>query len=462
MLKVAFHNLGCKVNAYEMDVVQQNFQKAGYEIVEFAQKADIYVINTCSVTNIADRKSRQMLHQAKDRNPEALVVAMGCYAQTDTQNAAADEAIDLLIGNNHKAEALMYVEKALAERAAGRDFLPEDKYEACSDIAKETEYENCCLQYMSDHTRAFIKIQDGCNQFCSYCIIPYARGRIRSRKREDIFDEIKRLSENGYKEVVLTGIHLSSYGLKDVTYNQLAEAGATNNELLKLCASVANAFPQMRIRLGSLEPRLLTEEFVAAIAACPNICPHFHLSLQSGCDTVLSRMNRHYTAEKYAAVVDLLRKYYEHPAVTTDVIAGFPGESEEEFVTTKEYLNRICMFETHIFAYSRRHGTVADRMNGQLTSKEKSRRVNLLLADDAIRRATFVSECIGKEMDVLLEEETVIDGKRYMTGYSMEYVRCALLLRDDESAADYENVRMIMKGSLACAEGCILICNKVQ
>lgn len=431
MKKVAFHNLGCKVNSYELDGIMQNFQKCGYEIVDFAQKADIYVVNTCTVTNIADRKSRQMLHKAKITNPDAVVVATGCYVQTDTVGAIKDEAIDFVVGNNEKARLVDYVEEYLAHKEETNDEtnVSEDKTlsgKTVDDLSRETEYENFCITDTNEHTRAYIKIQDGCNQFCSYCAIPLARGRVRSRDVEDIIEEIKGLAANGYREVVLTGIHLSSYGL-DLSYNAFAQSqDADNDALLSVIESIAKIEGIDRIRLGSLEPRLITEGFLKRLTAVEKVCPHFHLSLQSGCDAVLERMNRRYTTDEYRRKVQLLRQYYEHPAITTDVIVGFPMESEDEFAITRQYLNDIDLYETHIFKFSRRRGTVADKMEGQLTDKLKSNRSTVLMADANRRKLLFIQYYIGREVEILTEDIETINGKDYRVGYTKEYVKCAV------------------------------------
>ena len=431
MKKVAFHNLGCKVNSYELDGIMQNFQKCGYEIVDFAQKADIYVVNTCTVTNIADRKSRQMLHKAKITNPDAVVIATGCYVQTDTVGAINDEAIDFVVGNNEKARLVDYVEEYLAhkEETNGEINISEDKTlsgKTVDDLSRETEYENFCITDTNEHTRAYIKIQDGCNQFCSYCAIPLARGRVRSRDVEDIIEEIKGLAANGYREVVLTGIHLSSYGL-DLSYNAFTQnQDADNDALLNVIESIAKIEGIDRIRLGSLEPRLITEGFVKRLTAVEKVCPHFHLSLQSGCDAVLERMNRRYTTDEYRRKVQLLRQYYEHPAITTDVIVGFPMESEDEFAITQQYLNDIDLYETHIFKFSRRRGTVADKMEGQLTDKIKSNRSTVLMADANRRKLLFIQYYIGREVEILTEDIETINGKDYRVGYTKEYVKCAV------------------------------------
>ena len=423
MEKVAFHNLGCKVNAYEMELMLQNFRKNGYEIVPFSEKADVYIINTCTVTNIADRKSRQMLHRAKSMNPEAVVVAAGCYVETDKEGAAKDESIDLIISNKDKPDILKLV----------RDYLDEKNNVTSPECSIDYTMET-----FSEHTRAYIKIQDGCEQFCSYCIIPYSRGRVVSRSEEDILQEITRLSESGYKEFVLTGIHLSSYGL-DRAYNQAAMDGEyTNHELIDIIEKVAAIEGVKRVRLGSLEPRIITEEFLERMAALKEFCPHFHLSLQSGSDSVLKRMNRRYDANEYYDKTVLIRKYFEHPALTTDVIVGFPGETEEEFEETREYLNRVNFYEVHVFKYSRRHGTVADKLPGQLTEKQKAARSKVLIEDSNKRKSEFAEYYIGKTTDILIEEPLNIDGVSYQVGYNREYVRFALVSDKDLTDEFYE------------------------
>ena len=404
--KAAFHNLGCKVNAYETEAMQQILENAGYEIVPFTEIADVYVINTCSVTNMADRKSRQMLHRAKKRNPDAAVVAAGCYVQTKEDEAKCDEAIDILIGNNQKKELVERLDAFFAGRG--------EKVEAVVDINHEKQaFEELTLDHAAEHTRAFIKVQDGCNQFCSYCIIPFARGRVRSRKMEDVLNEIKGLAKSGYKEVVLTGIHLSSYGVD------------TGETLLSLIEHVHEIEGIERIRLGSLEPRIVTEDFAKRLSELTKICPHFHLSLQSGCDSVLKRMNRRYDTAEYEAGCDLLRKYFTHPAITTDVIVGFPGETEEEFKITEEYLKKIHFYEMHIFKYSVREGTKAAVMPDQVPEQKKTERSNILLSLEKKMSEEFRNYYVGKEKTALLEEELVVDGKTYFTGYTKEYVKVA-------------------------------------
>ena len=405
MKKAALHNLGCKVNAYETEAMQQMLEAAGYEIVDFSEPADVYVINTCSVTNMADRKSRQMLHRAKKQNPESVVVAAGCYVQTKEEEAVADEAIDIIIGNNKKHELVTKLDEYYRDHG---------KIDAVLDINdKNQDFEELYLDKPSEHTRAFIKVQDGCNQFCSYCIIPYARGRVRSRKMDSVLEEVNRLADNGYKEVVLTGIHLSSYGIE------------TGESLLYLIQEIHKVEGIRRIRLGSLEPKVVTEEFASELSKLEKICPHFHLSLQSGCDATLQRMNRKYTTEEYEAGCQILRKYFEHPAITTDVIVGFPGETEEEFAQTKAFLEHIHFYEMHIFKYSKRQGTRAAVMKDQVPENIKTDRSNQLLELDAKMSEEFRAYYLGREEQVLFEEEAEIDGKKYYVGYTKEYVKVA-------------------------------------
>ncbi len=411
MKKAALHNLGCKVNAYETEAMQQILEQAGYEIVPFHEMADVYVINTCSVTNMADRKSRQMLHKAKKTNPEAIVIAAGCYVQTKEDEAALDESIDIVIGNNKKHMLLDAIE-AYEKKRQGNET---EKVNEVVDINHvKQDYEELHLEKTAEHTRAFLKVQDGCNQFCSYCIIPFARGRVRSRKAEDVLAEVERLAAHGYQEVVLTGIHLSSYGVD------------TGDDLLHLIELVHGVEQIKRIRLGSLEPRIVTEDFVKRLSELEKICPHFHLSLQSGCDTVLKRMNRRYDTKEYEAGCVLLRKYFSHPAITTDVIVGFPGETEEEFQMTREYLERIHFYEMHIFKYSKREGTKAAVMPDQVDEQEKTRRSAILLELEKKMSDQFRMDYVGKQVTVLLEEAMEWNGKTYFTGYTKEYVKVAV------------------------------------
>ena len=420
MKKAALHNLGCKVNAYETEAMQQILEEAGYEIVPFSEYADVYVINTCSVTNMADRKSRQMLHRAKKQNPDAIVVGAGCYVQTKEAQALVDESIDIVIGNNKKHELVPLL----------REYEASHRKMACvADINHEKQaYEELSLSRTAEHTRAFIKVQDGCNQFCSYCIIPYARGRVRSRAIEDVVKEVEGLAKSGYREVVLTGIHLSSYGLTE-NYN----SGFEHNHLLELIEAVAKVQGIDRIRLGSLEPQIITEAFASRLAKVDKICPHFHLSLQSGCDATLKRMNRKYTAAEYEAGCAMLRKYFDAPAITTDVIVGFPGETEEEFETTKEYVDHIGFYEMHIFKYSKRKGTKAAVMPDQVDEKIKVRRSDILLTLEDVMSHAYRQSYVGREVEVLFETPWEWDGRSYYTGYTREYIRVAYPTNEDLS-----------------------------
>lgn len=386
-------------------------EEAGYEIVPFTQAADVYVINTCSVTNMADRKSRQMLHRARKLNPQSIVVGAGCYVQTKEAQALLDEAIDIVIGNNRKHEIVKLLEEYEKNRT---------KTKSIADINHEKqEYEELSLKKTAEHTRAFLKVQDGCNQFCTYCIIPFARGRVRSRAASDVVAEVERLAARGYKEVVLTGIHLSSYGID------------TGENLLSLIRQVHAVEEIERIRLGSLEPRIVTEEFVKELSSMEKICPHFHLSLQSGCDTVLARMNRRYDTAEYEEGCVLLRKYFAHPAITTDVIVGFPGESREEFAITKAYLERIHFYEMHIFKYSRREGTKAAAMSEQVPESVKTERSAVLLELEKQMSKEFREYYLGRQVTALMEEVSVINGRKYFTGYTKEYVKVAVETEED-------------------------------
>ena len=401
MKKVALHNLGCKVNAYETEAMQEMLEKNGYEIVPFKEGADIYIINTCTVTNMADRKSRQMLHRAKKMNPNALVVATGCYVQAKENSGEVDECIDVIIGNNKKKDLIEILEQHIQK--------------AVIDINHTKEYEEMHLSKTAEHTRAYIKVQDGCNQFCTYCIIPFARGRVRSRAKEDVIREVTDLANNGYKEVVLTGIHLSSYGVD-----------LEGEDLLSLILAVNDVAGIERIRLGSLEPRIITEEFAKTIAGLTKMCPHFHLSLQRGCDETLRRMNRRYTSEEYYEKCQLLRKYFDNPALTTDIIVGFPGETEEEFEKSKAFVDKVDFYETHVFKYSKRQGTKAAVMENQVPEQIKTQRSNILLELDAKKREKYESNFVGKDVEVLMEESVQINGETFQVGHTKEYVKIAL------------------------------------
>ena len=420
--KVALHNLGCKVNAYETEAMQQMLEAAGYEIVPFEPGADIYVINTCTVTNIADRKSRQMLHKAKKMNPNAVVVAAGCYVQADTKKAEADASIDIIIGNNKKQELISILENYRSGQ---------QKTTECVDINHTKEYEKLEIDRTEEHTRAYLKVQDGCNQFCTYCMIPYARGRIRSRKTEDVVGEVKRLAASGCQEVVLTGIHLSSYG---------KERPEEQENLLTLIQAVHEVEGIERIRLGSLEPGIITKEFAEAISSLPKVCPHFHLSLQSGCTATLKRMNRRYTAQEYREKCEILRKYYPAPALTTDVITGFPGETEEEFEESRSFVDSIHFYETHIFPYSKREGTKAAAMPDQLLEQVKKERSRILIALGQEHQREYMEQFLGKKKEVLFEEQQKIQGQTYWTGHTMEYLKVAVI-----SEENLENKRVMVQ-----------------
>ena len=435
MKSVALHNLGCKVNAYEMDVMQQMLQENGYKIVPFDATADIYIINTCTVTNIADRKSRQMLHRAKKQNPDAVVVAVGCYVQTGRETIEKDDCIDLAIGNNKKKELLPILEEFLKEReTGGQDKTLGDV--TIPDLAQPVSYEEMQLKATGGHTRAYIKIQDGCNQFCSYCIIPFARGRVRSRRIEDVLEEARGLAEAGYRELVVTGIHISSYGMDFPGVAGRADAreeAYRQGCLLRLLEKLHEIPGIDRIRLGSLEPRIITDTFAQGIYRLTKVCPHFHLSLQSGCDATLKRMNRHYLAGEYYEKVKLLREVYKNPAITTDVIVGFPGENEEEFAQTKAFLEKVGFYEMHIFKYSKRQGTRAAVMPEQVPDTVKAQRSEILLSLEKKQSHEYREKWLGKPLQILFEESIEIDGKQYMIGHTPEYLRVAYQTQEELS-----------------------------
>ncbi|OUP02857.1 tRNA (N(6)-L-threonylcarbamoyladenosine(37)-C(2))-methylthiotransferase MtaB [Drancourtella sp. An210] len=420
MKKAALHNLGCKVNGYETEAMQRLLEEDGYEIVPFHEKADVYVINTCTVTNMADRKSRQMLHRARKLNPDAVIVAAGCYVQAQEAKGQEIEGIDILIGNNQKKNLLKLL-KAHLDKQEVKDVI---------DINHTDEFEELYIDSAGEHTRAYIKVQDGCNQFCTYCIIPHVRGRIRSRNPEEIVKEVKRLAEAGYKEVILTGIHVSSYGMdfidSKMNFDKWVEMDGEKKDLLYLIQRIHEVEGIKRIRLSSLEPRIITETFAKGIAALPKICPHFHLSMQSGCDETLKRMNRHYTSAEYYEKCMILRKYFEHPAITTDVIVGFPGETAEEFETTRKFIDKVNFYETHVFKYSKRSGTIAADMPDQVDEQVKSERSAVLLQMSKQKKRAFEEKMIGQEVEVLMEEPVEKDGKIYQTGHTKEYVKIAI------------------------------------
>ena len=414
--KAALHNLGCKVNAYETEAMQELLEQAGYEIVPFQEKADVYIINTCTVTNMADRKSRQMLHRARKMNPEAVVAACGCYVQEKPDEAA--DCVDIVIGNNRKKEIVRILEEYEKSRG-GEKKRPGEPLKDLVDIGHTKEYEELSLSRTAEHTRAYIKVQDGCNQFCSYCIIPYARGRVRSRSKAHVLEEVQALAVAGYQEVVLTGIHLSSYGIDN------------GEDLLSLILAVHEVEGIRRIRLGSLEPRIITEEFVRTISGLPKMCPHFHLSLQSGCTETLKRMNRRYTAEEYFEKCELLRKYFHEPALTTDVIVGFPGETQEEFEASRAFVDKVDFYETHVFKYSRREGTKAAVMPDQVPEPVKAERSAILLELSKKKQKAYEERLLGTTQEVLIEEEIERDGEIWQVGHTRDYVKAGIKSREN-------------------------------
>lgn len=409
MKKAALHSLGCKVNSYETEAMTQLLKKAGYEIVSFQDQADVYIINTCSVTNMADRKSRQMLHKAKKQNPNAVVVATGCYVQTATEKVAQDLSIDLVVGNNRKKDIVEILNEYYAEKEAGEQV----KEEYVIDINHTDEYEDLEISTVTEHTRAHLKIQDGCNNFCSYCIIPYARGRIRSRTMESIKAELERLSTSGFKEIVLTGINLSCYD-------------DNGKKLIDVIEMADNVNGIERIRLGSLDPEVVTEDFVERLGKVKKICPHFHFSLQSGCDKTLKAMNRHYTSDEYYEKCQLIRKYIDNPAFTTDVIVGFPGETEEDYISSREFVKKVKFAELHVFKYSKRDGTVAAKMPNQIDEKIKTLRSEDLIKTGEELTKEFRQAKIGQDTTVLFEEKILLDNKEYWVGHTVDYIKIAV------------------------------------
>ncbi len=420
MLKVALHNLGCKVNAYETEAMAQKLEDAGYEIVPFNEKADVYIINTCSVTNMADRKSRQMLHKAKKMNEDAVVVAAGCYVQTATEKLLEDLSVDILIGNNKKKDIVEELQKYFDDNKYNKNVI---------DINATNKYEELELATVTEHTRAYIKIQDGCNQFCSYCIIPYARGRIRSREFDNIKQEVTELAQKGFKEIVLTGIHLSSYGNNE-------------NKLIDVVEMIAGIEGVERIRLGSLEPNIVTEDFAKRLAKVDKICPHFHLSMQSGCDNTLKRMNRHYTSDEYFEKCELLRKYFDNPAFTTDVIVGFPGETQEDYEISREFVKKVRFSELHVFKYSKRDGTVAAKMENQIPEPVKTERSEDLIKVGENLTMEYRRKFIGKKVSVLFEEIINVAGENYWVGHTKEYIK-VIMKSDKDISGDIKNVSLI-------------------
>lgn len=419
MKRVSFHNLGCKVNAYETAAMEQKLQDAGYEVVAFGEPADIVIVNTCSVTNMADKKSRQMLHRAKRKNPDALVIAAGCYVQTKADEVKADEAVDVIVGNNEKKNIVEIIESATKE--------------AIIDINQTDEYEEMDMATITEHTRAHIKIQDGCNNFCSYCIIPYARGRVRSRDFESTKKEAQELVNSGYKEIVITGIEVSTY---DFDGKKLIDVVEELNKIEGL----------KRIRLSSLNPDIITDEFAQRLSKAEKICPHFHLSMQSGCDKTLKDMNRHYTSAEYLAKVEILRKYFDDPAITTDIIVGFPGESDKDFETTLDTVKKAKFYQIHVFKYSRRDGTVASGMDNQVDEQIKNERSERLIALADELQTKYEQQFLDTEQEVLFEEEIEIDGAKYMLGHTKNYLQVAINL-DQNNAESDENDKISQENS---------------
>ena len=427
MKKAAFYTLGCKVNQYETEAMAELFADSGYEIKEFTEVADVYVINTCSVTNMGDRKSRQIIRRAKKLNPNAVIAVTGCYAQTAPDEVLAIEGVNLVLGTKDRKNIVTLVE----------ELNTESNINHVSDIMSNHEFEELQIKQYSNRTRAFIKIQEGCNQFCSYCIIPYARGRVRSRKPEDVEAEVKGLVARGYREVVLTGIHLSSYGTEHMEGSPVKGGDWDSGPLWDLIERIHRVEGLERIRLGSLEPRIITREFAEKLAGLPEFCPHFHLSLQSGCDATLKRMNRHYTTEDYLRRCGILREIFDHPAITTDVIAGFPGETEEEFEETRRFLETVRFYEMHVFKYSKRQGTRAAVMEDQVSEQVKARRSDVLLELEKTMSREYRERFAGSRVSVLFEEAAEIGGKWYMMGHTPQYVRAALPLEDGMNREEF-------------------------
>lgn len=435
---VAFLTLGCKVNSYETDAMEQLFREAGYRIMKFSEQASVYIINTCTVTNIADRKSRQMIHRAKKNNPDGIVVAVGCYVQAAKEVLEADEMIDIVIGNNQKSQIVSAVEQYISEQ---------DLVELIEDIHQDREYEELSIASAGEKTRAYIKIQDGCNQFCSYCIIPYVRGRIRSRKLEDIVEETKRLVLAGYQEVVLTGIHLSSYGVDFLENTDFVEQ--KGKSLLELIEAISEINGLERIRLGSLEPRIISNEFAERLSKCQKFCPHFHLSLQSGCNQTLKRMNRKYSTEEYFEKCQILRTYFDKPAITTDIIVGFPGETEEEFKETEGYLKQIGFSQVHIFKYSQRKGTKAEALPDQVSEPVKAKRSNQLIGLCEAMGKEYRNSFLGSRQNVLFEEQITIEEQPYYLGHNERYVKIAVPVREENENLENKICSVEVLGELS-------------
>lgn len=415
-MRVGFLTLGCKVNSYETEKMKIKFEEQGHTVVAFEEKADVYIVNTCTVTNIADRKSRKMLHRAKRRNPNSLVVAAGCYVDSSDKKGEKDSSVDLFVTNAMKEDLVAFVVEAMKERNIVPMQVTEEEFEKEHHMTKEAMAQK--------HTRAYLKVQNGCNQYCTYCIIPYVRGPLSSKPVEDVVYEVEQLAKDGIQEVVLTGIHLSSYGVDLTECKNFLEL--EGRMLLKLIQNVAKVDGIERIRLGSLEPRIITKNFLEELSQIPEVCPHFHLSLQSGCDQTLRRMNRHYSADEYEAGVKMIRAYFKHPAITTDIIVGFPQETEEEFEATCAFARRIAFAQIHVFKYSRRQGTMADAMTGQVDETIKNQRSEKLIGIEKELEKEYQKYFTGKKEEVLLEEVQLIEGREYVVGYNERYVRIAV------------------------------------
>ncbi len=422
-MKAAFHTLGCKTNSYETQAIKEQFEQAGFEIADFTEWADVYIINTCSVTAVAAQKSRQMLHRCKKNNPDAMVVACGCYAQ-EAGERLLESGVDLVVGNNEKSKIVELVSSCF--NTEGRKVLLDD-------LMHCTSYEAQTITNAGTHVRAYVKIQDGCNRFCSYCIIPYLRGRSRSRAPEEILAEVKTLAEAGIQEIVLTGIDISDYRTPSHNADIEAASGPSaspqkqgTNALADLIFEIEKIEGIQRIRLGSLEAGVITPDFLKQIMSSQKLCPHFHLSLQSGCDATLKRMNRDYTTAEFVESLHMIRECFEHPAITTDVIAGFAGETEEEFKETQRFVEEAAFSELHVFPYSRRKGTRADKMPGQLTRAEKAKRTAELISIGKELQRHYMEQFIGKEVEVLTEEEVTIEGQKYLVGFTPEYIKTAI------------------------------------
>ena len=402
-MKVAFSTLGCRVNTYESEAMAEKFVREGYEIVEFSEKADVYVINTCSVTNMGDKKSRQIIGKARRLNEEAIIAAVGCYSQIAPDEVSAIEGVDVVLGTRNKGDIVYYVNKARDEQK---------QQIQVAEVLKNKEFEDLSIADYQDKTRAFLKIQDGCNRFCAYCLIPYTRGAVCSKDFNKVIQEIKDLASHGFKEIILSGIHTASYGV------DLEEKVS----VVDILEAIENIDGIERVRIGSIDPTFFTEDVVKRIVCLKKLCPQFHLSLQSGCDATLKRMNRRYSSKKYEEIVNLLRDKIKDVSITTDVIVGFPGETDEEFNETYEFLKRIKLTKTHIFKYSQRTGTKAYSMENQVDGTAKDKRSKILIELNKVNEENFTKSYIGKTLDVLFEEKYSKE-ENYYVGYTKNYIR---------------------------------------